>query len=204
MIDIKHRYTGAVLTTVDAANLRGADLSRANLRDANLRGADLSCADLSRADLRDADLSDADLSRADLRDADLSDADLSCADLSRANLRDANLRDANLRGANLRDANLRDANLRGADLRGATLPTGETWEVYCAEVVPALLIAGGSAVTPDAWQCHNWSNCLMACAFGAKGLQDVPVLFRPRAEQLIQFFDAGLLDHLAPKCETPA
>ncbi|EOW2384548.1 pentapeptide repeat-containing protein, partial [Cronobacter malonaticus] len=46
------------------ANLRGADLSDANLSDANLRGADLS----------DADLSDANLRGADLRGADLSDA----------------------------------------------------------------------------------------------------------------------------------
>jgi uncharacterized protein YjbI with pentapeptide repeats len=118
------------------ANLRGADLSDADLSDANLRGADLSDADLSDANLRGADLRganlrDADLSGADLRGANLSDANLRGADLRDADLRDANLRgadlrganlsDANLRGADLRDADLRDADLRGADLRGADL-----------------------------------------------------------------------------------
>ncbi|ECD4946983.1 pentapeptide repeat-containing protein [Salmonella enterica subsp. enterica serovar Muenchen] len=84
------------------ANLSGADLYGADLRDANLRGADLYGADLRGADLRGADLYGA-----DLRDA---------------NLRGADLRGADLRGADLRDANLRGADLRGADLRGADLP----------------------------------------------------------------------------------
>ena len=56
-----------------------ADLSGAVLRRANIRDADLSSADLSNAVLRDANLSGAYLSgafliRADLRDADFSDA----------------------------------------------------------------------------------------------------------------------------------
>ena len=48
------------------ANLRDADLTRANLRGANLRGADL-----TRANLRGANLRDADLFYADLRGANL-------------------------------------------------------------------------------------------------------------------------------------
>ena len=48
------------------ANLRGANLSYANLSDANLSGADLSYADLSDANLSGADLSDADLRYANL------------------------------------------------------------------------------------------------------------------------------------------
>ena len=40
----------------EKANLRGANLSEANLREANLSGADLSWASLSRANLRGADL----------------------------------------------------------------------------------------------------------------------------------------------------
>lgn len=83
-IEIKSRWTGIVLRTVEADSLRGADL-----RGANLGG----------ADLRDANLGGADLRGANLRDADLRDADL----------RDANLRDANLYGADLRNANLRNA-----------------------------------------------------------------------------------------------
>ncbi|EHZ3910447.1 pentapeptide repeat-containing protein [Salmonella enterica] len=75
--------------------------SRANLRGANL----------CDADMRDANLCGADLCDADLRGANLRDADLCGADLRDANLRNANLRNANLRGANLRGADLRDANL---------------------------------------------------------------------------------------------
>jgi hypothetical protein len=69
------------------------------------------------ADLRGANLSDADLRGADLRGANLRDADLYGANLSGADLRDANLYDANLYGANLSGANLRDADLYGANLR---------------------------------------------------------------------------------------
>src|SRR5262245_19758791 len=58
-------------------DLRGTDLSRADLRVANLRGANL-----SRADLRVANLRGANLSRADLSGANLSRADLTHADLS--------------------------------------------------------------------------------------------------------------------------
>ena len=79
--------------------------------DYDLRGANLSDADLRGADLRGANLSDADLRGANLRGADLSDADL----------RGANLRGADLRGADLSDADLRGADLSDADLRGADL-----------------------------------------------------------------------------------
>ena len=54
-----------------------------------------------RADLRGADLSDANLRGANLGGANLSDANLHDADLGGANLHDANLSDANLRGADL-------------------------------------------------------------------------------------------------------
>lgn len=79
-IEIRNRWTGSVVfeytkegnTITEAvleaircdANLRGADLSDADLSDANLRG----------ADLRRANLYDADLYGADLRDANLRDA----------------------------------------------------------------------------------------------------------------------------------
>ena len=73
------------------ANLRGADLREANLfganlSGANLRGANLREANLGGADLREANLSGADLSWADLCEADLRGAYLSGADLSRADL----------------------------------------------------------------------------------------------------------------------
>ncbi|EAB7705043.1 pentapeptide repeat-containing protein [Salmonella enterica subsp. enterica] len=70
------------------ANLRGAYLCGADLRDANLRGANLRDANLRGADLRGAYLCDANLRGADLRGADLCGADLRGADLRGAYLPD--------------------------------------------------------------------------------------------------------------------
>lgn len=60
-VEIRHRATGEVIRTVDAANLSGADLSGADLRGANLRNADLSSADLRSANLSGASLRSASL-----------------------------------------------------------------------------------------------------------------------------------------------
>jgi hypothetical protein len=204
------------------ANLSGANLRDAYLSGAYLSGAYLSGANLSGANLRDAYLSDAylrgaNLSGAYLRDAYLSGAYLRGANLSGAYLRGANLRGANLRGANLSGAylsganlsgaNLRGANLRGANLSGANLsgayeldsaimPGGFTFAVYKAEVVPALLAAGGrdpKEVAAKSWDCHQWDNCPMAEAFGVHGIDEVPPLYREQARLFVQFFDANLL-----------
>ena len=51
MIEIKHRYTGAVLHTVNVGSLSGANLWGANLSRADLSRANLSRANLSRANL---------------------------------------------------------------------------------------------------------------------------------------------------------
>ena len=96
--------------------VRGASLSRADLRWVDLSGANLSGVDLSGADL-----SGASLRRADLTGAVLCTADLRCANLSGANLSGADLREANLRWAVLREADLTKANLTGADLYRANL-----------------------------------------------------------------------------------
>jgi hypothetical protein len=105
---------------------------------------------------------------------------------------------ANLRGAKLEDANLEDANLRDANLEGANkIETGESWETYLAETVPALLVAGGKhlsdILTAKVWDCHSWENCPMATAFDVHSVADIPVLLRPRAEQFIRYFDAKLI-----------
>jgi hypothetical protein len=94
MVQIRNRWTGAVIREAPADRYGRADLSDADLRGADLRGADLRGADLSDADLSDADLRGADLSDADLRGADLRDAVFSGAVLSDADLRGADLRDA--------------------------------------------------------------------------------------------------------------
>ena len=114
-IQIKSRWTGAVLFETDAETIGDA------INAAIVAKADLRWANLSKADLRWADLSGANLRGANLRGANLSKADLRWADLSGANLRGANLSKADLSGANLSGANLSGANLRGADLRGADL-----------------------------------------------------------------------------------
>ena len=167
--------------------LRGAKLGGAKLGGADLGGANLYCADLGGADLRGAKLGG----------ADLRGAKLGGADLRVPNLYGADLRVPNLYGADLRGANLYGAYLRGADLRGATIPTGETWEQYLDSVVPAFLTAGGKRLeevaTEEHWNCHDWNNCPTAAAFPGCGIEAVPVLLRPRAEQFIQFFDARLI-----------
>ncbi|MFC7926914.1 pentapeptide repeat-containing protein [Microbacterium laevaniformans] len=122
-------------------NLRGADLSGANLRSARLgyadlsravlRGADLTAANMFKVDLTTADLSDArlrsarlpysKLSGAKLIRANLRLATLRAADMTRATLVDAVLTGAHLDRADCTDANLTNANLVSADLTGANL-----------------------------------------------------------------------------------
>ena len=172
---IHHQAWRHALTWGHPANLRGAYLSGANLRDANLRGANL-----SGANLRDANLSGAYLGGAYLRDANLRYASLSGADLG-----DANLGGANLSGANLRDANLSDA-IVTAD--GQTLTKYMEW-------LPTLLTAGGKTVAEVAehWDCHTWSNCPMHAAFGANDIHGVPEEWRDDAQVFITLFDAWAL-----------
>ncbi|EED2284180.1 TPA_asm: hypothetical protein GHM42_15655 [Listeria monocytogenes] len=126
--------------------LRDGYGERANLRGANLSYADLSCANLRRADLRGANLSYADLSCANLRVANLSYADLSCANLRGANLSGADLsyadlRRADLRGANLSYADLSCANLSGADLSYADLRRADLSWINWRDVVGLTVIA---------------------------------------------------------------
>jgi uncharacterized protein YjbI with pentapeptide repeats len=115
------------LTTLLGADLRGTNLSGANLTRAKLRGVHLVGADLTRADLSGADLTGAKLAEADLSGADLTGADLAEADLSGAKLTRADLTGAKLPGAKLAEADLTGvilirAKLAEADLTGAKLP----------------------------------------------------------------------------------
>jgi uncharacterized protein YjbI with pentapeptide repeats len=71
------------------ANLRWADLHRANLRGANLKWADLRNANLGGAELIQADLSGTYLAGATLSGADLRGARVNATDLSGADLRGA-------------------------------------------------------------------------------------------------------------------
>ena len=124
---------------LEGADLKYAELSRANLALANLAGADLSHArmwgcNLARANLWGADLVQAQLSSASfkgatvcftkLTGAGLAGAKLEglriwkssfhAADLFEADLTSSMVRDTSLKNANLIQANLTDADLRGA------------------------------------------------------------------------------------------
>jgi hypothetical protein len=180
------------------------DGEQAILIEANLYEADLTHVDLRQADLRGADLEGADLSEADLSEANLDGCTLLGAVVGATRLRNATLRDADLSNAYLLDADLTGADLAGAHMSKSTfLPTGETWEEYCTEVVPALLTAGGKSLEEvvSYWHGLTWPNCPLAVAFGVSALEDVPALYRPRAEQFAQLYDAGLLRK--PKVPTP-
>jgi uncharacterized protein YjbI with pentapeptide repeats len=127
-------------------DLRGADLSRADLLDTDLSGANLNDVDLTNANLQAANLSEASLSGTDLSGDNLQFADLReatlapltfvspgrtdirytfliDADLSNADLDGANLEYVDLTGANLVQAQLRGTNLKRAVLKGAKYNT---------------------------------------------------------------------------------
>jgi uncharacterized protein YjbI with pentapeptide repeats len=114
---------GARLTAASLkdADLRSTDLREANLSNATLSGADLHQAKMQGAILFAAKLPGADLGGADLRGARLEDAELQGADLREVQLQRASLRGAQLQSADLRKAGLQEADLTGVQLQGADL-----------------------------------------------------------------------------------
>ena len=125
--EVSEVYTEQVETRLEAfADLRGADLSYANMSDLDLTGINLRAANLNYTNLQGAYLNGADLrytwlTGADLTGAGLRQAGLHVAWLNGANLSGAYLNDAYLSGANLHDANLSGADLNSAYLRYATM-----------------------------------------------------------------------------------
>lgn len=90
------------------------------------------------------------------------------------------------------------ARLDGA--KNLRMPSGETWEEYVTQTVPALLTAGGKALDEVAneehWDCHDWDNCPIKTAFDAKDIQDVPPLYRQQASLFVsRFQDMGRRSH---------
>lgn len=107
-------------------DLTGANLALANLNSANLKDTFLVDSNLQRASLIDANLQSANLHRANLQGAYLANAQMQKANFTSANLQNTTLTDtqfqrANLRGASLLNADLTNAQLQDADLRGANL-----------------------------------------------------------------------------------
>ena len=136
--------SGLIVQDRPVVDLRGADLSEANLKGANLQGADLRQANLKRANLRKADLGGANLSRACFVDAHLEGASLDdsiippvdvmepirkgrAIDLSYAILSGAHLEGASLLNAHLFNATLQGTYLEGVDVRGADLSGAWGW-----------------------------------------------------------------------------
>jgi uncharacterized protein YjbI with pentapeptide repeats len=124
--------TQAILTVLGTRNrgyetedyyldLRGTNLTGANLDATNFSGADLAAANLYVAEFERADLHEADFTAAYLVSAKFVRADLHGATFTSANLTGAYLDRANLSGAGLEGADLSDAYLDDADLRGAHL-----------------------------------------------------------------------------------
>ncbi len=133
-------------------DLRGADLSRANLsklplsrlqagltleedRHATIEQSKAAAAVMEMADLSEANLENADLSRVVLDQAILLEAHLEGADLGSASLNHAILAGAHLEGANLTKADLTRAtlletHLEGADLLGANLQWANLLEAH--------------------------------------------------------------------------
>lgn len=108
-------------------NLVGVDLRMAELTGANLNGAVLRDSCMQRIIFARANLRNADLARTNLDGADLRDADLSGARLRRANLRSVDFGGAHLHSADLEHSDLRLAILHGANLEGARATEDTRW-----------------------------------------------------------------------------
>jgi serine/threonine protein kinase len=116
---------------------RQGDPDPVSLPGADLRGAQLMRADLVGADLHGAGLDHAQLAGAKLVKADLRECMLRWADLGGADLTEADLRGADLSWARLEGASLAGADLRGADVNGVVGQpssfTGATFDSEMAE-----------------------------------------------------------------------
>ncbi len=121
------RFSGPREHYITSVTLKGADMSRADLRGASVRCTDFSGVTLVGANLRNLSFYAAKLVGADLRDADMRGAELNASGHGvwdahmLPDLSDANLQGAMLAGADLRKAQLRRAKLSGVDLRGANM-----------------------------------------------------------------------------------
>ncbi|EDT1677147.1 pentapeptide repeat-containing protein [Salmonella enterica subsp. enterica serovar Javiana] len=145
-----------------------------------MRGADLYGANLCGADLRDTNLRGADLYGANLCDTNLRDTNLRGADLRDTNLRGANLCGADLYGANLCGADLCDTNLRGADLPDLTFVI--LGEKYFISITNGEYVrAGCQNHTVEEWR--KYSKQEITEMDGRKALK-----FYPRLLSIIDFY----------------
>jgi Pentapeptide repeats (8 copies) len=106
-------------------NLRRRDLRYGTFDRSDLHQADLTGAILVRASLRETNLSDVKAEKATFQDADLWRAQFIAESSSGRPVRGADLRDADFRRANLREANLQGAQMTGAFLAEAELANAQ-------------------------------------------------------------------------------
>jgi hypothetical protein len=118
------------------ADLRGADLSEANLSRVQFSGTDLSRANFMSTDLTGAHSFEG----ADLRWANLSEANLSGVNLRYAGLDDADLTGANLRGADLSFARLVNTDFTRADLTGCRVFGVSAWRLKVVRAKQQILV----------------------------------------------------------------
>ena len=131
------------------SDLRDCDLRDSNLRNCNLRGSDLSDGNLQGCDLRNCDLRDSNLSDCILRQSDLRGSNLSDCDLSSCDLSGCNLHGCELSGSDLRDCNLTGCDLRGCSLGSLSIP-----------VIPDIHAAVYTAASaPGALDMSDWHAC---------------------------------------------
>jgi len=160
---------------------------RANLSDADLRGANLSWANLREANLSEADLRGANLSWANLRGADL---------------READLREANLRGANLSWANLRGADLREADLREADLSEANTMDLITAGPIGSRHGITIYNIAADEIRCGCFSGNLTQFSERVEREHANNQVFLAEYRAAIAFFEAVKVARVAESAET--
>jgi hypothetical protein len=71
---------------------------------------------------------------------------------------------------------------------------------FVDEIVPRLFAFGGrleAALSPVVWECHDWTNCPMAVAFGVTDVLQIPEELAPRIMQFVVLYDRGMISRLA-------
>lgn len=163
MIEIKMRYSGYVLVSLDIETLEGinldglylhhADFVNANLDHASLRNANLDSAEFSGANLSYADLSGADLSNAKLDNANLSYTKFVDAEIIGAIFDNSCLDNADLHNADVALSQMHNASVRSADLNVANM---RKW----IKPPPIQTSSNGKVLNSSLYYMHKFGNPL--------------------------------------------
>ncbi|WP_433305994.1 pentapeptide repeat-containing protein [Actinoplanes sp. CA-030573] len=168
-----HRDAGGETTPAD---LSGAFLYGADLRELDLRKVVFSHADLGGARARNVRLEEAHLDGADLDEADLVGARLDRADASGAILDDALLDGVTLRNADLTNASLRRVSLEDVVLGGADLTTADLgYTTFTAStVVSDVTLEGADLRGANLRRARSLDPEALACTTGSAATTLLP------------------------------